>query len=78
MHALWAQVGCDPSVLVADLPTTDKDLETFWTTRGKALDSDLDLWQAGGVRRAALAADATKVRETLVWVMRQLELLPGD
>lgn len=78
MHALWAQVGCNPSVLVEYLPTTDKGLEIFWTTRGKELDSDLELWQAGGVRRAALAADATKVRETLVWVMRQLELLPGD
>jgi hypothetical protein len=78
LHALWAQVGCDPSALVDDLPTTDEGLEEFWTTRGKALDSDLALWQAGGVRRAALVADAVKVRETLVWVMRQLELLPGD
>ncbi|HIK59099.1 MAG TPA: hypothetical protein EYF98_00195 [Planctomycetes bacterium] len=78
LHALWAQVGCDPSVLVGEIPTTDEGLEEFWITRGKALDSDLTLWQAGGVRRAALAADAIKVRETLVWVMRQLELLPGE
>jgi hypothetical protein len=78
MHALWAQVGCDPSALVDDLPATDEGLDEFWTTRGKELDSDLDLWQAGGVRRAALAADAVKVRETLVWVMRQLELIADD
>lgn len=78
LHALWAQVGSNPSALVDDLPTTDAGLEEFWTTRGKALDSDLALWQAGGVRRAALEADAVKVRETLVWVMRQLDLLPGD
>jgi hypothetical protein len=78
MHALWAQVGCDPAVLVADLPTTDEQLEKFWSVRGKALDSDLALWEAGGVRRAALAADGHKVRSTLVRVMRNLKLLSGD
>jgi hypothetical protein len=78
MHALWAQVGCNPSVLVEDIPVTDEELETFWTVRGKALDSDLALWQAGSVRRAALEADAVKVRETLVWVMRKMDLIPGD
>jgi hypothetical protein len=78
LHALWAQVGCNPSALVEDVPVTDEGLEKFWAIRGKALDSDLALWQAGGVRQAALAADSVKVRETLIWVMRQLDLIPGD
>jgi len=78
MHALWAAVGCSPAALVKELPATHADLEEFWMERGKALDSDLALWEAGGVRRAALAADGETVRRTLVWVMRQLDLLSDD
>ncbi len=76
LHALWAEVGTSPKALAPQLPTSDNALRVFWNTRGKALDTNRDLWKAGQVRRSALLADQITVRKTLLWVMQQLKILP--
>ncbi len=73
-HALWASFGSDPAALLPKLPDAEH-WQSWLESEGKRVDTDLKLWGDGEARRAALALDAGRVRETLVRVMHEFGAL---
>ena len=69
-HALWERAGSDPAALEPTLPAVG-DWKEWLATQSRAIDRDRDLRRRATERRSTLAADAAKVRATLVGVMRQ-------
>ena len=76
-HALWDQQESDPEKLVQILPEPD-DWQDWLEKTGRTIDKSRKLNEGGMRRRATLAQDAGAVRATLIYVMRELEALPGE
>ncbi len=74
-HALWCVHRSDPAALAKALSSA-ADWQEWLETEGRHVDTDARLWEAGGARKRELADGARRVREKLVWVMRELGALP--
>ena len=76
LHSLWDQHGSVPGKLLESLPADD-DWNEWWEVKGKELDNQLELYQAGQVRRQTLVADADRVRRLLIGVMTEYGAFGG-
>jgi len=77
LHALWNRHKSDATALITDLPGHEEDWLDWWEATSKAIDDDPEVFRAGKVRAATLAADSARVRRVLIGVMTEYGAL-GD
>ena len=71
LHALWDHHGAQPAPLAEELPTSAKAWTDYLADWAEACMDDRSLREGGDRRRDTLAADAQRVRATLVWVLEE-------
>ncbi|MFT4541984.1 MAG: hypothetical protein ACI841_002228 [Planctomycetota bacterium] len=75
-HGLWEKFQSDPGEMADALPNSEDWLD--WLEKvGKEVDTSRELYTGSLRRKSTLQQDSATVRATLIWVMRELELLPA-
>ena len=72
LHALWNSETSLPEELAPKLPTDFEGWTDYLATWAETCQRNRSLREAGRARETTLAADADRLRTTLVWVLQQL------